>query len=80
MSMSITTMGNGAGSFASSWPSAAVAAFSSLARAIADGLARKAQRRALREIAEDGDHHILRDIGLMRCEAYREAAKWFWQR
>jgi uncharacterized protein YjiS (DUF1127 family) len=37
-------------------------------------------RKALRELAERSDHHLLRDIGLTREEALRAAAKWFWQR
>jgi uncharacterized protein YjiS (DUF1127 family) len=42
--------------------------------------ARSRQRRALREIAESDDRHLLRDIGVTREEAFREADKWFWRR
>ena len=79
MSISITTLVNG-GRFMSSWPLAGAAALSSLVSAIGTGLARKAQRRALRELANEDDQRLLRDIGLTRREADREAAKWFWQR
>ncbi|WP_439400267.1 DUF1127 domain-containing protein (plasmid) [Bradyrhizobium sp. PMVTL-01] len=40
-------------------------------------LDRPFQRMALREIADDP--HLLRDIGLTRDEALREAAKPFWR-
>jgi len=41
-------------------------------------IARARQRRALAEIAELNDH-LLKDIGLTRDQALREAGKWFWQ-
>jgi uncharacterized protein YjiS (DUF1127 family) len=41
-------------------------------------IARARQRRALFEIAELNDH-LLKDIGLSKGEALRQAAKWFWQ-
>ena len=37
------------------------------------------QRRALREIAERNDFHLLKDIGFSREEALREADKAFWR-
>jgi uncharacterized protein YjiS (DUF1127 family) len=40
-------------------------------------LDRPSQRMALREIADDP--HLLRDIGLTREQALREAAKPFWR-
>ena len=40
--------------------------------------ARSRQRRALREIAERNDFHLLKDIGVSREEALREADKAFW--
>ncbi|HZT48018.1 MAG TPA: hypothetical protein VFA64_08580 [Hyphomicrobiaceae bacterium] len=40
-------------------------------------LLRSTQRRALRELAEEG--HLLADIGLTRAQALREAAKPFWR-
>jgi uncharacterized protein YjiS (DUF1127 family) len=42
--------------------------------------ARSRQRRALREIAERGDLHLLKDIGVSQEEALREADKPFWRR
>jgi len=41
--------------------------------------ARNRQREVLRLLAERDDY-LLRDIGLTRVEALREAAKPFWQR
>jgi len=41
--------------------------------------ARSRQRRALREIAERNDFHLLKDIGVSREEAFREADKPFWR-
>ena len=43
-------------------------------------LARSRQRRALREIAERNDFHLLKDIGVSQEEALREADKPFWRR
>ena len=40
---------------------------------------RSRQRRALYEIAERDDHHLLKDIGVSREEAFREADKPFWR-
>ena len=42
-------------------------------------LARARQRRALREIAERNDFHLLKDIGVSQEEALREADKPFWR-
>jgi uncharacterized protein YjiS (DUF1127 family) len=42
-------------------------------------LARNRQRRHLRELAE-WDDHLLKDIGVSREAALREAAKPFWRR
>lgn len=39
---------------------------------------RSAQRKLLRELAEE--EHLLSDIGLTRAQALREAAKPFWRR
>ncbi len=82
MSSSITRRVDGGGRFLrSSWPFAAGAAlFKVLSHAIRAGLARTEQRRALRELADHDNQHLLRDIGLTRREAYGEAAKWFWHR
>jgi uncharacterized protein YjiS (DUF1127 family) len=52
----------------------------SLRQMIGRWVARSRQRRALREIAETDDRHLLRDIGVTREEAFREADKWFWRR
>ena len=46
---------------------------------IARWIARSRQRRALREIAERNDLHLLKDIGASQQEAFREANKPFWQ-
>ena len=43
-------------------------------------IARSRQRRALREIAECNDHHLLKDMGISQGEAFREADKPFWRR
>ena len=40
---------------------------------------RSGQRKALRELATFNDH-LLKDIGLSPEQAWREAAKWFWQK
>jgi uncharacterized protein YjiS (DUF1127 family) len=40
---------------------------------------RSRQRWALYEIAERNDHHLLKDIGVSREEAFREAGKPFWR-
>jgi uncharacterized protein YjiS (DUF1127 family) len=40
---------------------------------------RSHQRRTLYEIAERNDHHLLKDIGVSREEAFREAGKPFWR-
>jgi uncharacterized protein YjiS (DUF1127 family) len=42
--------------------------------------ARSSQRRALREIAERNDFHLLKDIGVSQEDALRETAKPFWRR
>ena len=52
---------------------------SSCRRTIARWLARSRQRWALREIAEANDIHLLKDIGVSREEAFREAEKPFWR-
>lgn len=45
---------------------------------VAAWIARSAQRRALRELAEDG--RLLSDIGLTREQVVGEAGKPFWRR
>ena len=47
---------------------------------IARWIARSRQRRALREIAERNDFHLLKDIGVSQEEAFREVDKPFWRR
>ena len=49
-------------------------------RTIARWIARSRQRRALREIAERNDFHLLKDIGVSQEEAFREVDKPFWRR
>jgi uncharacterized protein YjiS (DUF1127 family) len=46
---------------------------------VARWFARSRQRRALREIAERNDLHVLKDIGVSQEEALREADKAFWR-
>lgn len=50
------------------------------ATAIHDAAQRSSQRRVLRSWVECNEQHLLRDIGVTREQARREAAKWFWQR
>jgi uncharacterized protein YjiS (DUF1127 family) len=47
---------------------------------IARWFARARQRRALRDIAERNEFHLLKDIGVSQEEALREANKPFWRR
>jgi uncharacterized protein YjiS (DUF1127 family) len=42
--------------------------------------ARSNERRALRELTEQLDDRLLKDIGISREQALCEAAKPFWQR
>jgi len=48
-------------------------------RTVTRWVARSQQRRQLREIAESNDFHLLKDIGVSREEAFREADKPFWR-
>jgi uncharacterized protein YjiS (DUF1127 family) len=48
-------------------------------RIVARWIARSRQRRALREIAEANDLHLLKDIGVSQEEAFCEANKPFWR-
>jgi uncharacterized protein YjiS (DUF1127 family) len=48
-------------------------------RMIARWIARSSQRRALHDIDERNDIHLLRDIGISQEEAFREADKPFWR-
>ena len=41
--------------------------------------ARAWQRKALGKLADCSDH-LLKDTGISRDDALREAAKWFWQK
>jgi uncharacterized protein YjiS (DUF1127 family) len=50
-----------------------------LASTIRRWVARSRQRRALREIAESNDHHLLKDIGVSQQEVFNEADKPFWR-
>jgi uncharacterized protein YjiS (DUF1127 family) len=49
-------------------------------RTVTRWIAHSRQRRALREIAESNDFHLLKDIGVSQQEALREAEKPFWRR
>ena len=81
MSSAITRMVRGGGRLVlSPWISATIRRLAMLPRAISAGRARAEQRRALRELADHEDEHLLRDIAVTRREAHREGAKWFWQR
>jgi uncharacterized protein YjiS (DUF1127 family) len=46
-------------------------------RTVGAWLVRAVERRALRELAQEG--HLLSDIGLSREQALREASKPFWR-
>ncbi|HEY5830377.1 MAG: DUF1127 domain-containing protein [Hyphomicrobiaceae bacterium] len=46
-------------------------------RTLATWMMRSAQRRALRELSQEG--RLLADIGLTREQALREASKPFWR-
>jgi uncharacterized protein YjiS (DUF1127 family) len=48
-------------------------------RIITRWMMRSRQRQALRDIADANDFHLLKDIGVSREEAFREADKPFWQ-
>ena len=48
-------------------------------RTVTGWIARSRQRRALREIAESNDFHLLKDIGVSQEEALREVGKPFWR-
>src|SRR5215469_1234701 len=50
-----------------------------MAPTFARWIARSRQRRALRDIAERTDDHLLKDMGVLRQEALREADKPFWR-
>src|ERR1700746_1172838 len=58
----------------------AVGRISRCRRTITGWVARSRQRWALREIAEANDIYLLKDIGVSREEAFREADKPFWRR
>ena len=53
-------------------------AFSACAKAVMAWIIRSGQRKALRELADDG--RLLSDVGLTREEALREGGKPFWRR
>lgn len=49
---------------------------SSLLRTVETWLGRRRQRRSLLELSD----HMLKDIGITRCEAVQEGDKPFWRR
>jgi uncharacterized protein YjiS (DUF1127 family) len=53
-------------------------ALSACLNTVATWIARTGQRRALRELAEEG--RLLSDVGLSRQQALGEAGKPFWRR
>ena len=59
-------------------PEIRTSALSVCLNTVATWIARSGQRRALRELAEEG--RLLSDVGLTREQALREAAKPFWRR
>ena len=60
------------------FPDTRKSASSACLDAVAAWIARRGQRRALRELAQEG--RLLADIGLTREQALDEAAKPFWRR
>jgi uncharacterized protein YjiS (DUF1127 family) len=48
-------------------------------RTVTRWIVRSRQRQTLRDIAEANDLHLLKDIGVSRQEAFREADKPFWR-
>ena len=59
-------------------PEMRMSALSVCRNTVATWIARIGQRRALRDLADEG--HLLRDVGLNRQQALREAGKPFWRR
>ena len=68
-----------AGTFSNSGEDGVAGRISRSRHSIACWIARSRQRRALREIAERNDLHLLKDIGVSQQEAFREADKPFWR-
>ena len=58
-------------------PKARSSALIPILRILGKWMRRSAERRALREVAEDA--RLLSDIGLTRSQALREAEKLFWR-
>ena len=54
-----------------------MSALSACLNTVATWIARTGQRRALRDLADEG--RLLRDVGLDRQQALREADKPFWR-
>jgi uncharacterized protein YjiS (DUF1127 family) len=61
------------------WNAAAADPATSWTRIASDTLARWLDAARSRHALDDLDDHLLRDIGLTRDEARREASKFFWQ-
>ena len=61
------------------WRSSALAGLAKLSTRLRTWSARRRERQALWELAEENDQHMLMDIGLTREQARHRAAKWFWQ-
>ena len=59
-------------------PEIRASALQRVPRLVATWIVRSGQRRALRELAQEG--RLLSDVGLTREQALREAAKPFWRR
>jgi uncharacterized protein YjiS (DUF1127 family) len=61
------------------WPTRAAAPSAGWIHSASDLLARWVDASRSRQTLEDLDEHMLRDIGITRDEAQREARKFFWQ-
>ncbi len=64
----------------SSWRDVSFALTRRLSATIRIWIARRRRRQELQDLAERGDEHLLKDIGVTSEEALRMAAKRYWQR
>jgi uncharacterized protein YjiS (DUF1127 family) len=61
------------------WPTHAAAPAAGWIHSVSDLLARWLDASRSRQTLDHLDEHMLRDIGITRDEAQREARKFFWQ-
>jgi uncharacterized protein YjiS (DUF1127 family) len=61
------------------WPTRAAALAAGWIHSALDRVARWVDTARSRQTLDDLDEHMLRDIGITRDEAQREARKFFWQ-